>query len=869
MSKGSFPAIVVATALLLLLSGPVSAGIAVSFDNPDTVIASNTVIEIIEHNGGIWMATGEGVNFTFDSGRTWLLYDSSNGLITNDISALYAIKGRLWVATGHSENIGGQSVGFSDALMYTDNNGQTWGIADFEGIPDVIGGDKQIFDITGHYDPSQNEDWLFFAAFAGSFLASRDGGVSWRRIYSSAADSFRYVNESQPPVQTRYFSCVTDTSHGDSLFVWTGTAGGIFQYVFAPPDQRPSSKLITDIMFCNECGPGDSSRVYFGGANGVTRGTASGGPFISRFLEDGLPGLYISRIFPFAGRVFVGTKTDVDGLSTGLAVSTDGGDSYTALSGFTDVIGPDRTVFDMAVRRDRMYLAGERAGLFVSLDTGASWTHIWVDSSDTSAANARNTVLALDVFVDTLRVGTDSGLVTLYMDSTGAIDSSRYDVFPETPGFGSARVIGVHTQVFYDSTGPTYDSLAIWTINRPLTASGSPVVLRSREAPLQDGEQDTLWQALQPEVLTNDIVFIGDTVWAVGEAGLRFSDDGSNPSKVFTIRDTTSLDEFDSEEITVMSVSGDTVIVGTNQGFAISHDCGQRYKIFRVNTDTLAADIVINHTRNSTSGQISGDFIPALGVQYLEDELARIWVSARPALTGGSQAISTGIYLPVDSGGNVLESESDSGFARYDIQWGLGYDTGFAWNFGFNGDTVFAASDNGLLFNFGDTGRTWDTVALVDADNNVLVEPDVSIFAVEVVGNSLWVGTEQATVRVGLDDFVADSTFFFVDRESASDLVYGFPVPFSHSAGGGVDFHFVLDEQQQVTLEVYDAAMNLVARVIENRSFGPGTYHGRNTGVPTWDGRNGAGDRVAVGPYYFKVELSSGDVRWGKLAVIP
>jgi hypothetical protein len=34
-------------------------------------------------------------------------------------------------------------------------------------------------------------------------------------------------------------------------------------------------------------------------------------------------------------------------------------------------------------------------------------------------------------------------------------------------------------------------------------------------------------------------------------------------------------------------------------------------------------------------------------------------------------------------------------------------------------------------------------------------------------------------------------------------------------------------------------------------------------------GTNGKGEDAAVGVYYFKVEYSTGEVRWGKLAVMP
>ncbi|MGH8015657.1 MAG: hypothetical protein ACREBV_05660, partial [Candidatus Zixiibacteriota bacterium] len=62
---------------LLLTAIPVQswAVVASSFEDPDTVLAANTGIEIIKHAGAVWVATGGGVNFTFDNGQTWLLYD--------------------------------------------------------------------------------------------------------------------------------------------------------------------------------------------------------------------------------------------------------------------------------------------------------------------------------------------------------------------------------------------------------------------------------------------------------------------------------------------------------------------------------------------------------------------------------------------------------------------------------------------------------------------------------------------------------------------------------------------------------------------------------------------------------------------------
>ncbi|MCX6834926.1 MAG: hypothetical protein NTW07_07305, partial [candidate division Zixibacteria bacterium] len=84
-----------------------------------------------------------------------------------------------------------------------------------------------------------------------------------------------------------------------------------------------------------------------------------------------------------------------------------------------------------------------------------------------------------------------------------------------------------------------------------------------------------------------------------------------------------------------------------------------------------------------------------------------------------------------------------------------------------------------------------------------------------------------------------------------------------------VDFHFVVEEAGSVTIEVYDFAMNLVATPINNISYAAGIYPAQGHQGDTWDGRNDKGDLVAVGVYYFKVKLDSGETHWGKLAVIP
>jgi len=57
--------------------------------------------------------------------------------------------------------------------------------------------------------------------------------------------------------------------------------------------------------------------------------------------------------------------------------------------------------------------------------------------------------------------------------------------------------------------------------------------------------------------------------------------------------------------------------------------------------------------------------------------------------------------------------------------------------------------------------------------------------------------------------------------------------------------------------------------VVDNVPYPQGIYPATGTSRPTWSGCNGRGEEVAVGIYHFKVEYSTGEVRWGKLAVVP
>jgi len=839
---------------------------------PKNGLLSNSVIDIIEHNGAVWLATGKGINFSNNNGLSWQFYNTSNGLVSDNVSALYSSGNRLWTGTNHEETVSNQLVTASDGVSYTDNDGDTWTTIDFnstgQNINFVTGGNRTIFDITGANNRLEgpNNDWVFFAAFAGGFLASRDGGINWRRIFPSTADSAQYYAGGQPSLENRYFSAVADTTHHDSLLVWTGTAGGVFQYVFSPNDKKLYIRGVNRLAVCDSCLTTNS--LFLGGTSGVAVGRRSGSPFFTRTVVDGLPGPNVTAIIPFADRLFVGTSDNIAVNSTGLAISADGGNSY-SVPWIQPAIGTKRIISDFASIDSRLYLAGQQNGLLVTGDTGSTWTRILIDSAQ--AGSAVNTVNALKALGDTLYVGTDTGFAALYLDPAGSIDSLTRFAFVEDAN-GSTKIIRIAIQQFSDTATPTLiDSTAIWLVHRPATVLGNPTVTFS----LDRGA------SFMPRIVppTNDLSFVGDTIFVLTNVGVRYfvslADEINDPYTIIDSLDA-SLRYTQTDTINTGIVLGDTIYFATQNGIAISVNRGKKYKIHRANFDSLRADQTLNHTFANSARiapdttiafGILGDFNPAIGVQYRgPDSTADIWVSGRPVSSGGD-GISRGRFK------SAIDSSSGFVDTLMRLEWDIQYEEDFAWNFGFRNDTIFAATNIGLLrYVENRVGSKWDTIPLVNSTTNEpLLDPETAIFAAEVIGDYLWVGTGDGTIRILLTDTALTDQRLFgvVDSTTPSNEVYAYPVPFSPSRGGSIDFHFTVENAGNVTIEVYDFAMNLVARPIDNLFYSAGIYPNGSSQGRTWDGLNGKGEIVAVGVYYFKVLTDSGERRWGKLAVIP
>ncbi|HEX8385333.1 MAG TPA: FlgD immunoglobulin-like domain containing protein [Rubricoccaceae bacterium] len=175
----------------------------------------------------------------------------------------------------------------------------------------------------------------------------------------------------------------------------------------------------------------------------------------------------------------------------------------------------------------------------------------------------------------------------------------------------------------------------------------------------------------------------------------------------------------------------------------------------------------------------------------------------------------------------------------------------------FDADRAYAASPSGLYVS-ADDGASWRVVTTFPAaDGRLLpVNPNVGVFSVAVAATGLYVGTGDGLLRStdgGLtwellrasNEPGADTSGDGTGADVPDVDVYAYPNPFSPS-DGALRVRFTLDGPADVTVRVFDPAMNLV-RTVE----APGRPAGANE--VSWDGLTDGGLRVSNGAYIYVV----------------
>jgi hypothetical protein len=840
---------------------------------------SNSGIDIVSFRGAIWIGSSRGVSFSPDSGKTWFTHNSGTGLLASNVSALAKISDTLWIATAKAQVFGNDTVNAGQGIQYTgDSVGDFWGVPlDTGGLLDssTTGGNKVTFDIAGA------DTLLFTSSFAGGLIGSSDRGESWIRFNVTFADAQYFDNPiGSPPVTSLYFSAVVDTGHTDTSILWAGHAGGLSRFDFVEPHIKPSSSRVFDFAY-SPAGFTDSGFIFIGGDRGLSRATAlSYSQWKSVFAADGvgLPSDVINQLHFFGGWLFLGCLDSLDGDGVGFVRALPSLDFFQPVSdGVIDSVftKPGARVMDFeSVSSRYLYTAGASAGLFVSPDTGLSWTHIVTDTFPgfTSIEWASVNAVRADTAGD-LWCGTDAGLMKLYIDGadfSGAVVDSVFhlpmvDETQVAAGTGSgASVRRIEIQRFIQQGTPTVvDSTVIWTANFPFDTSGEFSTYRVLPYTNPPSIDTIFFRTAR----IDQIMSRGTRVYFVGLDGV-FEIQTSNaglvlPEKIFTVKDTSR-----SPQVTIpisgaraIFAVGDTTHLGTERFFGVStapRIANSNWHVALANTQTFAADTLALY--NSSNSGLSGNFVPVLDVQYRQGQAPIIWAATR---LGDATDLVGGIgvsYLdlttpPVDSLNPWVQLPGSSALAGIRV-----------WNFDFNGDTIYAASDSGL-FSSPAPDSEFVRVDLLSTNPDEQIRLGAAVNGVAVIDNELWVATDDGFARRLLSDVFFD---VFKVNDTVTQEAYSYPVPFNPRRDGIVKFHYqVPDGANSASISVYDFAMNLVRRVSTDVSRVPGQIAHDLVASDKWDGTNGVGEVVAPGIYYFKVEFSNGDNTWGKVVVIP
>ncbi|MCY4673665.1 MAG: hypothetical protein OXD43_07880 [Bacteroidetes bacterium] len=360
-----------------------------------------------------------------------------------------------------------------------------------------------------------------------------------------------------------------------------------------------------------------------------------------------------------------------------------------------------------------------------------------------------------------------------------------------------------------------------------------------------------------------DISFdpVNETLWIAGElAGIRRSPDfGRTWERVVLPPDTTKY--------LAPELGYDFPFAAQPVGIAPEQFRGFNFMAFAVlvdNTGTVWAG-----TAGGLNRSVDG------GIRWhhytIDDGLLGNWIISIEEQPRGTQppAIWATNWLGIGGNQRLGVSVTRDG--------GLSFETALqgerCYDFGFDGPRVYVACDRGL-YRSTDDGYTFllenDFVDRRDPSRSI--RPGAAVYAVEVVGNTVWVGSEDGLFK-SLDHGNSWQIYRTAVPLDPSDLppivprervprvsAYAYPNPFSPSSDRLTRLRFDLSNPEAVTIRIFDFGMNLVREIF----FSEGSAGANEV---AWDGTDKGGVRLANGTYFYAI-LSQEDTFWGKILII-
>lgn len=336
--------------------------------------------------------------------------------------------------------------------------------------------------------------------------------------------------------------------------------------------------------------------------------------------------------------------------------------------------------------------------------------------------------------------------------------------------------------------------------------------------------------------LTYDVAFVDSTIWIASfGGGLRRSDNMGISWQVVTtdghpFEPLNAIFGNNHRAFSLLSENGN-LWYGSADGISKSPDNGLTWQRF---------------THTNQEFPISGNFIVSLAQQQATNTIwaATIEATDQDEIRGVSKSINGG------------------------LSWTVTLEGVFAHNFGFSGDTVFVASDEGLHISV-NGGDDWYNVPHIrDSESGEEITATEFYSAASQkssAGSSWWFGSADGlalTKDNGRSWKIIRS--FVSTKQRTNPAVYAYPTAFSPSRGNITRFQYDISADTEVVVKIYNFAMEHVVTIKDSKTNFSSNTADRST---VWDGRNVNGDLVASGVYFFKVDIGK-NTNWGKVVVI-
>lgn len=154
---------------------------------------SNTFNKIMPDGNRVWVGTGKGLSFTTDFGSSWTKLTAAETFDDKGVSAI-AIRGdRIWVATAYSTKLDNESIATGHGLHFTTDGGRSWKFisqpVDTGKVDTLTYGRNKIpalaitvpqQNIT--YDIALTGSEVWIASWGGMLRKSTDDGKTWQRV---------------------------------------------------------------------------------------------------------------------------------------------------------------------------------------------------------------------------------------------------------------------------------------------------------------------------------------------------------------------------------------------------------------------------------------------------------------------------------------------------------------------------------------------------------------------------------------------------------------------------------------------------------------------------------------------------------------